>query len=69
MENSSTCDANSAEYYVMKIIREEARIKSGKYKYEAVENRKMMSVIFKVYLSFDENDPFSSCWGELALKQ
>ena len=69
VENNSTCDTNSAEYYVMKKIREEAGIKSGKYKYEAVDNRKMLSAIFKVYLSLEKNDPFSLCWGELTLKK
>ena len=66
--NNGTCDENSAEQYVMNKLREEAGLKTGKYKYEATENKKMRRVIFKVYLSLDKNDPFSLCWGELTLK-
>ncbi len=67
-ENNGTCDENSAGQYVMNRLREEAGLKTGKYKDEAIENKKMRRVIFKVYLSLDKNDPFSLCWGELKLQ-
>lgn len=69
LKNSGkTCDANDAEYYVLEKIRLDPALKTGKYKYEVLENKKMLSVIFEVYLSLDKEGPFSLCWGELTLK-
>lgn len=66
--NENKCNANVAEYYVMEKIRDEAALKTGKYKFEALENKKVLSAIFRVYLSLKNDDPFSLCWGELTLK-
>lgn len=67
-ENGNSCDVDEAQYYVMREIRNEAALISGKYKYEAMENKKMLSVIFKIYLSLKKEDKFTLCWGVLTLK-
>lgn len=67
-QHSGSCDSNDAEYFVMNELRKEAALNSGKYKFQAIENKKMLSVIFSVYLSLKEDSPFSLCWGELTLK-
>lgn len=46
-------------YYVMSKLRKETAFKSGKFKFEAVENKKLLSAIFIVYLALDEKDSFS----------
>lgn len=68
-QHSGSCDSSDAEYYVMNELRKEAALNSGKYKFQAIENKKLLSVIFSVYLSLKEDAPFSLCWGELTLKK
>lgn len=62
-------DAVDAEYYVMKQLRTEASLQTGKYGYIALENRAMLSAIFSVYLFLKPEDAFGLCWGELSLKR
>lgn len=61
------CDSLDAEYYVMEKLKKDPKIQSSPYKWQALENRKMLNVIFKVYLSLQASDGFSLCWGELSL--
>lgn len=68
-KNNNSCDVNLALYYVMYKIREDSDLKDGSYKFEVIENKKMVNTIFKVYLSLQEDDLFYLCWGELHLKE
>lgn len=68
-KNNNSCDANLALYYVMDKIREDSDLKDGSYKFEFIENKKMLNTIFKVYLSLQEDDLFYLCWGELHLNE
>lgn len=67
--NDNSCDVNLALYYVMDKIREAPDLKDGSYKFEVIQNKKMVNIIFKVYLSLQEDDLFYLCWGELHLNE
>ena len=67
--NNNSCDASLAQYYVMEKIRENSGLKDSLYKYEVIENKKMLNTIYKVYLLLQEDDLFSLCWGELTLNK
>lgn len=68
-KSNHSCDVNSAQYYVMEKMREDSRLRDGNYKFEVIENKKMLNVIFKVYLLLQEDDLFCLCWGELTLNK
>lgn len=68
-KNNNSCNVNLALYYVMDKIREDSDLKDGSYKFEVIENKKMVNTIFKVYLSLQEDDLFYLCWGELHLNE
>ena len=68
-KNKNSCDVNLALYYVMDKIRDDSDLKDGNYKFEVIQNKKMVNIIFKVYLSLQEDDLFYLCWGELHLKE
>lgn len=63
--NNNSCDVDLALYYVMDKIREDSDLKDGSYKFEVIQNKKMVNTIFKVYLSLQEDDLFYLGWGEL----
>ena len=46
--NNGTCDENSAEQYVMNKLREEAGLKTGKYKYYVKCNKKTLEATINV---------------------
>lgn len=68
-KNKNSCDVNLALYYVMDKIRDDPDLKDGNYKFEVIQNKKMVNIIFKVYLSLQEDDLFYLGWGELHLKE
>ena len=68
-KNNNSCDANLAQYYVMEKIREDTRLKDGSYKLEVIENKKILNIIYKVYLLLQQDDLFYLCWGELNLNK
>lgn len=68
-KNNNSCDANLAQYYVMEKIREDSRLKDGSYKFEFIENKKILNIIYKVYLLLQKDDLFYLCWGELTLNK
>lgn len=68
-KNNNSCDANLAQYYVMEKIREDSGLKDSSYKYEVIENKKMLNTIYKVYLLLKKDDLFYLCWGELTLNK
>lgn len=68
-KNNNSCDVNLALYYVMDKIRDDPDLKDGNYKFEVIQNKKMVNIIFKVYLSLQEDDLFYLGWGELHLKE
>ncbi len=65
--HGNTCDADDACRHVMTILQKETGIRDGKYKYQAMENKKLLKSIYFVYMTLEETDPFSLCWGELSL--
>lgn len=67
--HNGQCDSYDAQYYVMDKLREEKALQSGIYKYIALENKAMLYNIFSVYLTLNDDDAFSLCWGELTLKK
>lgn len=68
-ELNGSYDVNNMQHYVANELRKEAALKSGKYKYLALENKAIFKPIFKVYLCLTEDDSFSLCWGVLSLKK
>lgn len=68
-KNKNSCDVNLALYYVMDKIRDDPDLKDGNYKFEVIQNKKMVNIIFKVYLSLQEDDLFYLGWGELHLQE
>lgn len=68
-KNNDSCDANLAQYYVMDKIREDSGIKDGNFKFEFIENKKMLNIIYKVYLLLKKDDLFYLSWGELNLNK
>ena len=68
-KNNDSCDANLAQYYVMDKIREDSGIKDGNFKFEVIENKKMLNTIYKVYLLLKKDDLFYLSWGELNLNK
>lgn len=68
-KNNNSCDANLAQYYVMEKIREDSGLKDSSYKYEVMENKKILNTIYKVYLLLQKDDLFYLFWGELTLNK
>lgn len=68
-ELNGNCDVNSMQQYVLKELQKETALKSGKYKYIAMENKAILKPIFKVYRCLTEDDSFGLCWGVLTLKK
>ena len=53
----------------MEKIREDTRLKDGSYKFEVIENKKILNTIYKIYLLLQQDDLFYLCWGELTLNK
>lgn len=68
-KNNNSCDASLVQYYVMEKIREDPKLKYGSYKFEVIENKKMLNTIYKIYLLLQKDDLFYLCWGELTLNK
>lgn len=68
-KHGGSCKVNYVDQYVMEQLRQnEAALRTGKYKYQAFDNKAMLYSIFKVFLSLNSDDKIELCWGELSLK-
>ena len=67
--NNNSCNVNLAQYHVMEKIREDSGLKNSIYKYEVIDNKKMLNIISRIYLLLKDDDIFYLCWGELALSK
>lgn len=68
-KNNNSCNVNLAQYHVMEKIREDSGLKNSIYKYEVIDNKKMLNIISRIYLLLKDDDIFYLCWGELALSK
>ena len=65
---SGHADSSAAQYYVMEELRKTIDTIDEKFKFEFMENKKVLNCIFAIYLSLNNDDEFGLCWGELTLK-
>lgn len=67
--NSGASDSSLAEYYVIGELRKILGENDEKYKFDFMENKKVLHCISAIYRSLKSEDDFSLCWGELTLKK
>lgn len=67
-QNSGHSETSPAQYYVMEKLRENVGEINEKFKFDFMDNKKVLHCIFAIYLSLKEEDSFGLCWGELTLK-
>lgn len=67
--NPGASDSSLAEYYVMGELRKILGENDEKFKFDFMENKKVLHCISIIYRSLKSDDGFCLCWGELTLKE
>ena len=65
-QHNGACGVEVAEYYIMEKLRKDEGFAKGKFEFEIIENKKMLTLIHSAIFK-ENNKGYSLCWGELTL--